>query len=188
MQLYQKITAKVAMLFLLVFAVSCSDDDEVVQEDQLVGTWSLESQEIQNIEVTIVALGTPITVPIDDNALDEFLDDEQRALLDTIAILPEDVLLTFEEDRTYAGNSASAGGSTLTGTWSLSDNGEQLTLTGLEQAQQLLGTSSLTFEVENFTATTISLIASVSDISLDQFDIDEIESVSGEYRLDLRKQ
>ena len=140
MHLYQKSTRFAVILLFAVFVAACSDDDEVVQEDQLVGTWELESQEIQNIQVTIVALGTPVTVPVDDDLLNNVLDDEQRAVIDSLTILPEDVLLTFKEDRTYVGNSASAGNSALTGTWSLSENGEQLTLTGLEQAQQLLGT------------------------------------------------
>ena len=174
----------IAMLLLVALTISCSDDEEVVQEDQLIGTWSIASQEIQNIQLTVLVAGTPISTPID-----EFLPQEQREILDTLDILPEDAILTFEEDRTYTGSSASAGSTVLAGSWTFSQEGEQLTLTGLEQAQQLLGTSSLTFEVQDFTTSNLSLVASVSDISLDQFNIAELEgaTVSGEYRIDLRK-
>ena len=185
MHLYQKITGIAATLFLLVLVVSCSDDEEVVKEDQLVGSWSLTSQEVKNIQITIEVAGVPATVPIDG-----FLNDEQQEILDTLDILPEDVVLTFAEDQTYTGSSASAGSAALAGTWTLSEDGKQLTITGLDQAAQLLGTSSLTFEVQNFTDTDLSLLASVSDISLDQFDVDELENatISGDYQLDLKKQ
>ena len=185
MQMHQKITGIVAVLFLVALVASCGDDEEIVKEDQLIGTWSLESQQIKNIQVTILVAGTPITAPVD-----RFLNEEQRGLLDTLDILPEDAILTFQEDQTYTGSSASTGSSALAGTWTLSEDGKQLTLTGLEQARQLLGTNALTFEVQSFTESDLSLLASVSDISLDQFNVPELQgaTISGDYQLELKKQ
>ena len=180
MHLYQKITGIVAMLLLLALVISCGKDEELLKEDQLVGSWSLESQEINNIVVTLRGISLPV---------DEFLPEEVQTALDTVAVFPENATLTFNQDQTYIVTDPSSGG-TLDGTWKLSEDGKQLTITGLDQASQLLGTHSLTFVIQNFTATDLSLLASVSDISLDQFGVSELQgaTVSGEYQLALKKQ
>ena len=178
----QKITGIAAILFLSAFAMSCSDDEEVMNEDQLVGSWSLESQEIKNIIATVP--GVPLPLPVS-----QFLPEEYQEVLDTLGIFPKNAILTFEQDKKYTVSDPSTGDNALTGTWVLSEDGEQLTITGLDQVSQLLNTNSLVFAIQNFTASNLSLLASVSDISLTQFNISELEgaTVSGEYQLDLKK-
>ena len=188
MYIYQKTIGTLAVLFVLACMASCSDDEEqVTRQEQVVGTWSLSSQKVTNIEVTTVVGGIPITLPVSDIP---FISEEQKEILDTLKVLPEDVVFVFEADQTYTANSASAGSSALTGDWSLSDDGQQLTLTGLDQASQVLGTNSLTFTIQSFTGSAMSLLASVNDISLDQFGVSELQgaSISGDYQLDLEKQ
>ena len=183
MNMYQKITGMAAMLFLSAFIVSCSDDEELLKEDQLIGSWELESQEIKNVKANVLGGAIPL-----DNV------PQVREVLDTIAIFPEDAMLTFKEDRTYTVVASSVSGNALEGTWSLSDDGETLTITGLDQASQLLGSNSLAFAIQNFTESDLSLLATIPEITLPEgIDIPNVPnlgtiSLSGDYQLDLKKQ
>lgn len=182
MQMYQKITRIVPMLLLFAFIISCGEDEEVAREDQLVGDWSLESQEVKN--VTANAQG--LSLKLDDVP-------QVRESLDSIEIFPENATLTFEEDKTYAVVAPSVSGNALQGTWMLSEDGETLTITGLDQAAQFLGTNTLSFTIQSFTESSLSLLASVPDIAIpDGIDIPNIPNLgsvtlSGDYELSLKK-
>ena len=181
--MYQKITGIVAMLFVVTCMVSCGDDEEVLKEDQLTGNWSLESQEIRN--VTANAQG--FSFPLDDVP-------EVRNLLDTIAIFPENATITFNENKSYVVTDPSISDNALQGTWSLDETGETLTINGLDDASQFLGSNSLSFTIQEFTDTNLSLLASIPDITLpDDIDIPNVPnigtiSLSADYQLDLKKQ
>ena len=184
MNMYRRITGIATTLFLTVLVVvSCSEDEEVLKEDQLIGSWALESQEIKNVVATVQG----ISLPLDDVP-------QVREVLDTIAVFPEDAVLTFAEDQTYTVVASSVNGNALEGTWSLSDNGETITITGLDDAAQLLGSNSLTFVIQSFTDTNLSLLATIPEITLPEgIDIPNVPnlgtiSLSGDYQLDLKKQ
>lgn len=121
--------------------------------------------------------------------VDGLLPEEQREILDTIAIFPETATLTFAEDQTYTVSDPSLNND-LEGTWSLNREAGELTITGLDQASQFLGTNSLTFNILDFTASDLSLLTAVPEISLDGIPgAEELEgtTVSAEYQLDLTK-
>ncbi len=165
------------------FAASCSDDDETAaQEDLLIGEWSLADQELSNIVVSGSIAGIPISGPVDN-----FLSDEQKSILDTIAIFPNDGTLTFSEDQTYALSSPSLD-QPLEGTWAL--NGNTLTMNGIAQVSQFLDSNALDFTVLSLSESRLSMSTSVPDISLADLPVpDQVRNatVSADYQLDLQK-
>ena len=185
MQIFIKVATAIIAALMLTLITSCSDDEEPVQEDLLIGDWSLASQEIKNVKATFTVQGLPVTLSGDEIP-------EVRELLDTIAIFPESATLSFAEDLTYVISDPSSS-ETLDGTWVLDEDARTLTMTGLDEASQFLGTNSLVFNILTFTESELSLLASVPDISLDGLSsIPGAESldgatVSGDYQLDLRK-
>lgn len=180
MQTYWKITQKVAALLLLAFVAACGEDEEEPREPLIIGTWSLESQELTNIEANIAGGALDITNQVPE---------EYRNL----TIFPEDATITFNEDGTYVADTPDGDG-VLTGSWELSDDEEIITISGLDEAEALLGSNSLPFTIREIDASNFSLLASVSDIRLpDDVDIEGLPaglgavSFSGDYQLDLRK-
>ena len=163
--------------------LSCSDDEEaVVRGELLTGEWTLADQEVSNIVVSGSVAGIPISGPIDN-----FLSDEQKAILDTVAIFPPNGTLTFNADQTYTLDEPSLA-QPLVGTWTL--NGNILTITGLDQASQFLESNALDFTVLSLTESRLSMSTSVPNISLADLPVpDEVRNatVSADYQLDLQK-
>ena len=180
MQMYLKSVKIIAFLSLFVFVASCSDDEEESREPLIIGTWSLESQELTNIRADISGFSQDIT----DQLPEEYRD---------LEIFPEDATITFNEDRTYVVDTPDED-NVLDGSWELSDDEEVITITGLDQAEALLGSTTLPFVIQDISATNLSLLASVSDIRIpDDIDVSGIPfdvsavSFSGDYQLDLQK-
>lgn len=182
MQSYWKIAQRIAALALLTFVAACSEDEEAPREPLIIGTWSLESQELTNI----IANDVPL---LGSQDITQAVPEEYRNL----AIFPEDATITFNEDRTYVADTPD-GDAALTGTWELSDDEQVITISGLDAAEAILGSTSLPFTIQDIDATNLSLLASVSGIRIpDDIDIEGLPadlgnvSFSGDYRLDLQK-
>ena len=159
----------------LAFMVSCGDDEEDVDREPLIiGTWTLESQQISNVQANIG--GSPIGIP--QNLIQGFVD--------TLKIIPENSEITFNQDRTYS-IKAPQQTNDLAGTWELSDDQNTITLSGLEAAEALLGSSSLAFVIQSISSTDFSMLTSVPEITLP--DIPTLGTViaSGDYQLILKK-
>lgn len=165
--------------------VACGDEDEPMREESVVGEWSLASQDIRNIAASTLGL----TIPINNTTAPGV-----EEIIDTIAVFPEDATINFAEDQTYVISDPSLS-ETLEGTWSLDEGATELTLTGLDQASQFLGTNALTFSIQTFTESQLSLSTSVPNISFDGVDLSQIPgseilegaTISADYQLDLQK-
>ena len=161
-------------MFPLAFVVSCSDDEEDVDREPLiVGEWTLESQKVVN-PTAISDSGIPIPAAL----LGPFVD--------TLKILPESSKMTFDQDYTYT-ISAPQQTSDFSGTWSLSDDQSTITLSGLEGAEALLGSSSLAFIIQNINATNFSMLTSVPEIVFPNIPTLGTVRASGDYQLVLEK-
>ena len=160
-------------LFPLVFVVSCSDDEEEVDREPLIiGEWILESQQISN--VTANGISIDVSSPL------------FGGLIDTLTIIPENSEITFNQNRTYR-IKAPQQTTDLTGTWELSDDQSTITLSGLEDAEALLGSSSLAFVIQTISATDFSMLTSVPNITLPNLPTVGTVTASGDYQLNLVK-
>ncbi len=153
--------------------VSCGDDEEDIDREPLIiGTWTLESQEISSITAN------GITVDPSSPLL--------GGLLDTLAILPENSEITFNQDHTYSAK-APQQTTDLAGTWTLSGDQSTITLSGIEAAEALLGSSSLDFVIQSISSTNFSMVTSVSEINIPNIPAIGTANVSGDYQLILKK-
>lgn len=167
-----------ALLFVvlpLAFVVSCGDDEEDINREPLIlGTWTLESQKVTNVKATVS--GLPVGIP--ESVIKE--------LVDTLTIIPQNSKITFNQDLTYS-IKAPQRTTDASGSWSLSEDQNTITITGLEDAQTLLGSSSLAFVIQRISNTDFSLLTSVPEITIPN--IPNLGSVkaSGDYQMELKK-
>lgn len=165
-----------ALLFFVLpiaFMVSCGDDEEDIDREPLIiGTWTLESQNITN------AVVNGISVDISQSPFKELVGD--------IAIIPESSEITFNQDRTYTVN-APQQTSDFSGTWELSDDQSTITLSGLEDAEALLGSNSLVFVILSINDTDFSMNTTSSEITIPNVPNLGTVKASGDYQLNLEK-
>ncbi len=174
MDLSHRFFGLIGAFCLFALVASCGDDEEVDREPLILGVWTLESQQVSNVQANVG--GSPIGIPQD------FI----KEFVDTLKIIPENSEITFNQDRTYS-IKAPQQTTDLTGTWQLSDDQSTITLTGLEDAEALLGSSSLAFVIQTISATDFSMLTSVPDITLPNLPTIGTVTASGDYQLTLKK-
>ena len=174
MKTNRKILGPIVALLFLTLAISCGEDEEVDREPLIIGTWTLESQNVANIQANVG--GVPLTIP------PEFISE----FVDSLAIIPENSEITFNQDRTYTVK-APQQTTDASGTWSLSEDQNTITITGLAGAEALLGSSSLAFVIQRLSATDFSMLTSVPEITIPNVPNFGSVKASGDYQLSLEK-
>jgi hypothetical protein len=155
------------------FLTSCGDDEEVVDREPLIiGTWTLESQQISN------ATANGITVDVTKSPFKELVGD--------LAIIPDGSEITFDQNRSYTVRPPQQS-SGFTGTWELSDDQTTITLAGLEGAEDLLGSSSLVFVILGISETDFNINTTSSEITIPNVPNFGTVNASGDYTLNLGK-
>ncbi len=174
MSLTHRFFGLIGAFCLLVLVASCGEDEEVDREPLIIGEWVLASQQVSNVQANFG--GSPIGIPQD------FI----KGFVDTLKIIPENSEITFNQDRTYS-IKAPQQTTDLTGTWELSDDQSTITLSGLEAAEALLGSSSLAFVIQAISSTDFSMLTSVPEITLPNLPTIGTVTASGDYQLVLKK-
>lgn len=160
------------ILLPLAFMVSCSDDEEIDREPLIIGTWTLASQNVSN------AVLNGVSVDVSQSPFKELVGD--------LIIIPENSEITFNPDRTYTVK-APQQSSDFSGTWELSDDQTRITLSGLEDAEALLGSNSLVFDILNINDANFSMNTSSSEITIPNVPNLGTVRASGDYQLNLEK-
>lgn len=183
-------TLSYLFLALVVFFTSCSDDEDPSLRDILIGTWEIQSGELVDYRVRVSGLDTEIgrnniqTIAFlfpEVTELDQDLEDAADLLF------PAGTTISFAENNDYAFVSQDG---TNSGTWSLSDNEETISL----DVANDLGLNQLNLAIESLTNQQISLLFSISraDIDIQELGVDElpseIEDFTIEYRFQFIKQ
>ena len=157
-------------LFALV--ASCGDDEEVDREPLIIGTWTLESQQASNVVVNGISI---------DVTQSPFSD-----LVGDLMIIPENSEITFNQDRTYTVK-APQQASDFSGTWELSADQSVITLSGLDDAEAVLGSNSLDFVILTINDTDFTINTSSSEITIPNVPNLGTVNASGDYQLNLEK-
>ncbi|WKN45171.1 hypothetical protein [Tunicatimonas pelagia] len=180
-----------SFLVIAVTLTACTDDDEDAdRRDMLIGTWEIQSGELVDYRVRINGINGEIgrdnvqTVALlipEVAELDQDLEDAANV------VFPAGTTVSFADNNDYT--FASPDG-TDSGTWSLSDNEETISLDVANE----LGLNQLNMVIESLTNQQISLLFSINraDVNLQALGVDElpndIEDFTIEYRFQFIKQ
>lgn len=159
-------------LFLMsLFAASflfqaCGDDDEVSREDLLIGTWTIQSNELTDYSITISGFTLTKESIQSSPFADEAAEFEEDLAVIAEDLFPPNTTITFNEDNTYVVTNQT---SSAPDDWALSSNEQELTLDIDSDDIQ-----NLVFDIEELSNTELQVV-----LTLDDTDID-LEAMGGE--------
>lgn len=172
MSLSHKFFGLIGVFCLFTLLFSCADDEEVDREPLILGVWTLESQQASNVVVNGISI---------DVTQSPF-----SSLVGDITIIPENSEIAFNQDRTY-NVSAPQQASDFSGTWELSADQSIITLSGLDDAEAVLGSNSLDFVILSINDTDFTMNTSSSEITIPNVPNLGTVRASGDYQLALVK-
>ncbi len=182
---------KLSYLFLAFVIVlpSCKDDeDDRNRRDLLIGTWEIQTGELEGYEITIEG------VTLNESTIGIFAaaSSEVRRVVDAVEeganiLFPPGTTISFNADDSFVIEDETE---VTNGTWSLSDNEETITV----QATNDLGINQLEFIIRSLTDQAINVSLRIEDDDIDFEDLGEgelpanIEGFAIEYDFNFGKQ
>lgn len=177
------------LLAALFITTSCSDDEEdPSRRDLLIGTWEIRTGELVDYSVTVEGIeinrdnvGTIALVVPEVNDIVQAIEEGADVLF------PSGTVITFNDDNSFTLDDQTE---VTTGTWSLSDDEETITV----QVVNDLGVDQLDFSIRSLTDQQVDIALRVDeeDVNLESFDLDSlpvaIEGFAIDYNFSFSKQ
>lgn len=177
----------------IILVQACNNDDEgVVQNDSLAGTWEIQSAELVNYTVTVA--GITLGRQAIKNA--PFLKDEVEGLEATLGeisdqLFPMGTIIALNQDSSYLLSSPNAP-TDLRSQWSQSKDQQQVSLKIDNRLLGIDGLRELTFDISELDDDSLLLLLNVSDKEIGQIpdygNTISIDKFTIEYEFSFRKQ
>ena len=182
----KSIISKLNYLFVSLFLLlaACTDEEDPNRRDLLLGTWEIQSGELVNYSVRVSGIDierrqiktvAPLLAGsgVDIDELDQGLEDAAGV------VFPAGTTVSFAENNDYTFSSSDG---TDTGTWSLSDNEETISLDVANE----LGLNQLNLTIESLTNQEVSLLFTIrqADVDLQSLGLDELPSQIEDFTID----